>query len=298
MKKIVLCILGTLIILFTACKKDSEEQKNKKNSEQEVNYDSLAVQLVKVKDKLFNVPSPFEVSKFIEKNKIAFNSELLHKPSEYSKYLTSFKQALNLGVYGSNLATLFVYDQLSLSAQYFSVVKKLSEQLGIFNSLDQSLFERIEKNSQNKDSLIYLVSVVYQEIDAYLSENDQQEIAILILVGGWIESMYLMTQLYTIYNNSELLDKIAQQKIPLYNIVDLYSPYSNKSNEYDTLLRSLELLRLEFSKIEENYVFKKPEVFPDKHLTVINSETYYTLDNKTIKNITDQIYLLRKWVTK
>lgn len=283
------------IIAFVSCKEDKKN--NDKNLSKDTN-ETFFPEIIKVKDKLFNVPSPMQASFLIEKNKIQFNPEYLNKPTNYTRYLTTFKQSLNVGVYGSNLATLFVYDQLSQSAQYLSVVKKLSEQLGIFNSINQTLFERIEKNSQKKDSLIFLISDVYKEIDNYLTENDQQEIGVLILIGGWVESLYLLTQIVEFSPTDEVKERIAQQKLPISNILELYTPYKDKSKEYDTLYKSLELLNIEFQKIEENYIYNPPQTFADKKLTVVNSITTYSITDQNIKDIKKQIEKIRSWIIK
>lgn len=294
MKKISVILSILLLISFSACKNDN----NKKNN---INADTSNTQfpdLVKVKDKLFNVPSPIQASYLVEKNKIQFNSEFLNKPSQYSKYLTTFQQALNIGVYGSNLATLFVYDQLSLSAQYLSVVKKLSEQIGIFNSINQTLYDRIEKNSENRDSLLYIISDIYKEIDNYLAENDQQEIGVLILAGGWIESMYLLTQMSKSSDGVDIKNRIAEQKVPLSNIIQLLEPYKDKTKEYDTLYNTLSLLNIEFENVEENYVYQPSETFADKHLTVIHSKTSYNITQEQIVKISDKIDKVRRWIIK
>lgn len=295
MKKVLILTTILALIAFSSCNDDKKNNLNNNNTDTNQNY---FPELIKVKDKLFNVPSPIQASFLIEKNKIQFNPEFLNKTANYSRYLTTFKQSLNVGVYGSNLATLFVYDQLSQSAQYLSVVKKLSEQLGIFNSINQTLFDRIERNSQKKDSLLFLISDVYKEIDNYLTENDQQEIGVLILVGGWIESLYLLTQIVTISPTEEVKERIAQQKVPITNILELYMPYKDKSKEYDTLYKSLELLNVEFQKVEENYIYSPAQTYPDKQLTVVNSSTTYNITDQNIKDIKNQVEKIRNWIVK
>jgi hypothetical protein len=180
-----------------------------------------------------------------------------------------------------------------------SVVKKLSEQVGILNSLNKTLFERIEKNTENRDSLIFLISDIYKEIDSYLSENDQQDIGILIITGGWIESVYLLTQIAKINNNPEVIARIGEQKTPLNNIILLLEPYFNtKSSEFDTLFEDLTNLAIYFDAIEENYTYKQPETKPDEKLTIIHSTTTYNISDEDLAEITKKVEEIRTWVIK
>ncbi len=253
--------------------------------------------LVKVKNKLFSVPSPLQLSDYIQKENIVFDIELLNSPDNYSRYLTTTKQALNIGVYGADLGNLFVNDQLSESAKYFSVVKMLAEQVGVMNSIDEKLLDRIDKNNQNKDSLIYLMSDVYKEIDNYLTGNDQQDIGILIIVGGWVESLYYLCKIAENYNNPDLYDKIAEQKNPLNNILALMQPfYNQKDSDYDKLLENLTNLSIIFDSIEEIYTYKAPENIPQEKLTIIHSTTTYNITEEQVKDINKQITDIRNWI--
>ena len=40
--------------------------------------------------------------------------------------------------------------------------------------------------------MMFIVSEVYRQIDSYLLENDQEEIGVLIITGGWVESIYML----------------------------------------------------------------------------------------------------------
>ncbi len=281
----------SLLLVFSACDEDD-------NGKTDNNTDTIAVSdvppIVKVKDKLFSVPSPMQASEFIKNKNIPFNMEYLNVPENYSKYLTTYKQALNIGVYGADLGNLFVYDQLSQSAQYFNVVKKLSEQVGVMNSINQQLLDRIEANSDNKDSLIFIISDIYREIDNYLVENDQQEIGGLIITGGWIESVYYLTKIIEKDRDPEIINRIAEQKSPLNNIIELLHPYYNeKSDEFDELIEQLVDLSVIFDGIEETYTYEPSETFPEKKLTVIHSTTTYSITDEEIQKISEKIDAIR-----
>ena len=286
-------LLFTLVFGLSAC--DNEDNQNTNNSGDTSLSSSDIPQIVKVKDKLFSVPSPMQAAEFIKNKNIPFNMELLNRPENYSKYLTTFKQALNIGVYGADLGNLFVYDQLSQSAQYFNVVKKLSEQVGVMNSINEQLLDRIENNSDNKDSLMFIISDIYREIDNYLVENDQQEIGGLIITGGWIESIYYLTKIAEKDKDPEIINRIAEQKNPLNNIIALLHPYYNeKSDEFDALIEQLVDLSVIFDGIEETYTYEPSETDPEKKLTIIHSTTTYSITDDEIQKISEKIVAIRE----
>jgi hypothetical protein len=286
-------LLFTLVFGLSAC--DNEDNQNTNNSGDTSLSSSDIPQIVKVKDKLFSVPSPMQAAEFIKNKNIPFNMELLNRPENYSKYLTTFKQALNIGVYGADLGNLFVYDQLSQSAQYFNVVKKLSEQVGVMNSINEQLLDRIENNSDNKDSLMFIISDIYREIDNYLVENDQQEIGGLIITGGWIESIYYLKKIVEKDKDPEIINRIAEQKNPLNNIIALLHPYYNeKSDEFDALIEQLVDLSVIFDGIEETYTYEPSETDPEKKLTIIHSTTTYSITDDEIQKISEKIVAIRE----
>lgn len=292
MKKIlILLLIITPFIYF--CKHDKKTD----NPVTDNNIDSAIPTMMRIKDKLFSVPSPLQMSNYVSKENINFDMELLNKPDRSSKYLTTFKQALNIGVYGADLGNLFVNDQLSESAKYFSVLKNLADQVGVMNSINSKLLDRIDKNSQEKDSLIFLMSDIFKEIDNYLTENDQQDIGVLIIIGGWMESMYYLSSITQSNRTPDLYNKIAEQKNPLNNIIALMQPFYNEGNtEFDQLLEKLVNLSIIFDSIEEVYIYKKPETDPQNKITIIRSSTTYNINKEQIDKIYEEISQIRNWI--
>ncbi|NJO92749.1 MAG: hypothetical protein HC831_30115, partial [Chloroflexia bacterium] len=196
--------------------------------------------IVKINNRLFSIPSPFQVAMLVKDLKVPFNKELLNPVQKQSNYSTTFQQALNLGVYGADLSYLNIYEQLPDAAGYFAVIKVISKELGILSTLDEKTLKRIEDNNNNKDSLLYILSTVYRDADAYLFNNNRNEVGLLILAGGWVESLYIMTQTLKQENNQEIINRIGDQKHPLNNLIELNRPYYGKlSEEFDAFLEEL-----------------------------------------------------------
>ncbi len=289
------------VITFTfSCKRGAGRGKEKKNdtiTEDTLFNNPYKTTVLKFKNKTFGIPSPVLLSRITHELNIPFEPSLLNDYQNSTKYLTTFKKAINLGVYSANLAYINIYDQVSMFGNYYQVVKKIAEDLDLLSHIPQSTMDRIEQNSENKDSLVYIVSTLFRDIDAYLSDNDQQELGAIIIAGGWIESIYMLTQLYKRYPSEELLIKIGEQKAPLNNLLQLLQPYYNQQNpEIDYLFESLADISSFYDAISFEYQYSAPQDYPDKHFTVINSKTRVNVDNLDLEQITKRIVKLRNWV--
>jgi hypothetical protein len=283
------------ISLMIACgSNDEEENKNQ--------IDSTLLQnssVIKIDNRLFSIPSPFQVAMLVKENKIPFNKELLNPVQRHVNYSTTFKQALNLGIYGADLSYLNIYEQLPDAAGYFAVVRILSKELGILSTLDEHTLKRIEDNSNNKDSLAIILSGVFRDADAYLFNNHRNEIGLLILAGGWVEGIYMLTQTQNKHNNQEIINRIGDQKHPLDNLIELQRPYYGKiSEEYDDYLVSLVDLASVFDGVVREYSFEPPTTDPEKKLTIVNSKSKTIINEFQLQKITEMVAAIRKKIVE
>ena len=287
-------------IFFSACAgnagggKKTDVDTSKK--EQTAQLDPNKSAIVKINNRLFSVPSPLQLAGFLKELNLPFKKELLSDASARQNYTTSFKQALNTGVYGADLGYINAYDQLPEAAAYFSAVRFLTSELGILNSFNEETISRIEKNSGDKDSLLYIASLIYRESDYYLTNSDRNEIGALIIAGGWAESLYLMTNAgISGGNTKKLCELICEQKYPLNNLIELLRPYYGKLNNvnYDTFLENLSDLAGIFDEINVKYTFRDTKTDENKRLTVINSESNAALEDAQIEVIRTKITKLR-----
>ncbi|MGM0496616.1 MAG: hypothetical protein ACQESJ_01735 [Bacteroidota bacterium] len=279
-----------LLFVFS-CKSEKQEKPEEKDVSKE-EIDTSAV-LLKYNETLFILPSPHQITLQIEKNNVDFNKDLLNSVENYNRYNTNFKQALNIGVYGSDLGYINAYKQGSDGVSFLSVIKKLAEDLGVRGALDGQKFQQIEENMENKDSLIYYTSSAYKSIDSYLKRNNRKEIGALIIAGGWIESVYLLSRAAVESNNQTLINRLGEQKQPLNNLIELLSSYYYDSEKYTRLIDSLVDLAYEYDGIISNYYYKEPQVFPEEQLTVIQSETNVVISKYHLRTIADKIEKIR-----
>ncbi len=290
-----LLILFIVSHLVVGCNGNSEDETNNK-------IDSTLLQnpsIVKINNRLFSIPSPFQVAILVKDNKVPFDKELLNPVQNQTNYSTIFKQALNLGIYGADLSYLNIYEQLPDAAGYFAVIKILSKELGILTTLDEKTLKRIEDNTNNKDSLMHILSNIYREADVYLFNNNRNEVGLQILAGGWIESLYIMTQTQGKYNNQEIINRIGDQKYPLDNLIELNRPYYGKiSDEFDALLEELVELAAIFDGVSVEYTYEPPVVDEENRLTTINSKSKTIINEYQIQKITELTAKIRKSIVE
>ncbi|OFX35992.1 MAG: hypothetical protein A2X08_08030 [Bacteroidetes bacterium GWA2_32_17] len=290
--KLVSAIL-LMSVAINGCNSDgNNEDKIEQNIES--NIDSTQGTLIKFDNTLFSIPSPYEIAFLVKNSNLDFDKSLLNPYNKSHNYTNNFQKALNLGVYGANLGYLNVFEQNSEGIQYFSVIKILSQELGIENAFDKQTITRIENNLGNKDSLMFIISNSYRKADQYLKDNNRNDIGVLILAGGWLESTYMLTQLSQSSKNKEIATRIGEQKHPLDNLIKILSPYYNQSKEYAELIDALIDLAYDFDGIDINYTYSAPTVDVKNKLTVINSKSELLMTDQQLKTISDKISAIRK----
>jgi len=278
-------------MLFFSCTNNNEEETSNKIDSTLLKNPSI----VKINNRLFSIPSPFQVAMVVKDNKVPFNKDLLNLVQNQSNYSTTFKQALNLGVYGADLSYLNIYEQLPDAAGYFAIIKVLSKELGILTTLDEETLKKIEESSNNKDSLMRTMSNIYREADVYLFNNNRNEVGLLILAGGWVESLYIMTQTLSKYNNQEIINRIGDQKYPLDNLIELNRPYYGKiSDEFDAFLEELVDMASIFDGVSIEYTYEAPIIDEAKKLTIVNSKSKTIINEYQIQKITEMTAKIRK----
>jgi hypothetical protein len=137
------------------------------------------------------------------------------------------------------------------------------------------------------------MSSTYRLIDSYLKKNDRKEIGALIIAGGWIESVYILSQAILESNNRNLINRLGEQKHPLNNLIELLSSYYYDSDKYTSLIDSLVDLAYEYDGIMYNYYYEEPKIYPEKKLTVVQSRSNVVISKYHIQSIAGKIEKIR-----
>lgn len=288
-------ILFLLLAFLFAC--TSKESNSLQKEMMDVKVDTSNV-LVKFENTLLCIPSPYQVAYFLKKNDLPFNLELVNPIENHNKYNNNFKRAINLGIYGTDLSYLNIYNQSQNGLIYIAAVKSMSDQVGLSTAFKEDLLIRIENNLESEDSLLSLLSDAYRNANTYLKSNARESLGTLIITGGWIESLYILSQIaLENTNNRELINRIGEQKHPLINLVKLLSPFYYESPEYGALIDDLYDLINEFEGIIYTYSYKEPKIDTIEKLTIINSSSRVTLSEYHLRIIAKKIKTIRNSLT-
>lgn len=247
--------------------------------------------------KIFSIPSPIQTAYLIKDLDLTFDQSLLNSEEAVSDYVTEYQQALNLGIYGTDLGYSSLYNQKNISLKYLNAVDKLSAQLGLEAAFDSSFITRFENNSDNEDSMIVLMSDAFKKSDNFLKNANRKSTSALILTGGWIESIYIACELNGKKESSDIKRRIAEQKQSLSSIIDLLNEY-NKSNANDDLIAGMEGLKESFDKIEFNYEYSAPETDAENKMTTFHHKLDVEFDEGVMGEIIEKLRVIRESIIK
>lgn len=196
-----------------------------------------------VREIFYNMYLPEEMSRIFEQVGANFDPDIPVSPDDFSRFQQHPDIACAIGAYGVDLNYAKLFDQDALTGNYFTIIRVLSEKLEIPESYYEDLFERIDDPFFDRDSIAATASEIYEKTDAYLKKNGKGADAALIVMGGWIEALYIAGRIYEENpTNMEIMDRIAEQKYSLNSLIFLLSNYQDdlKNAEYLLYLKKLQ----------------------------------------------------------
>jgi len=249
-------LFGLLLIACGGDKKPNMAEVENSLAKEEQNLPEISSENIEAI--LSSIPSPLELSSYIQETGIDYNAGLLNSTDNYENYTASSKQALNLGVYGTDLGYTNLYNQIQDGLGYLSVVHKLSDDLNIGHFFDFESLKRLTDNESNLDSLLMITNQNFDRINKYFIEQNNASLSTLLLTGGWIESFHITNQVaLTQLQNKNLRERIGEQKIVLDNIIILLSVYSKQDKQIAELLKEMKNLEAAFTNVNISYQYEE-----------------------------------------
>lgn len=234
----------------------------------------------KIADIIQSIPSPAEISAVIKATEISYNAALLNTTENMDRYSTNSRKAFAIGVFGGDLGYINIYEKTYSSINYLNVIKNLAVDLKVGQFFDFNTIKRLAKSNKDIDSLIQLSTSNFNDMDNYLREQHRENLSALMATGAWLECLYLQTQAVKEKPNEELMERIAEQKITLQNLILVLNVY--KSDVYCAEVAK-ELLALEqaYSGVTLSSEFAQSEA------KEVNGELVVTDNSKSEVNITE-----------
>lgn len=218
----------------------------------EIAVDSSAVEGIQSAKQIFySLPSPLETAMILKRAGAKYNEELLNPVENVSKYNTNRSMALNLGIYSTDLSYASLFDQTQASIKYMSASKKMAEGLGILNAIDNTVIQRLEENVNNREVIMDIISETFLNTNSILEENDRVAVGTVILVGGWVEGLYIATSLVSNIQNAddELIDRVVDQKLSLGTVLNLLNQ-SKDNPDVNSVIGDIQELKKIYDQIQ------------------------------------------------
>ena len=291
-------VLGLTILfalILTSCNSGGKGAKKEADS-LDVSKDNAAVydDIKKAETIFYTLPSPLESAMLIKSAGALFNDKLLNPVENTKNYNTNKSLALNLGIYTCDLSFASLYDQTQLIINYMNAAKKMADGLGILEAIQEEDIDRLEENIHNTDVIMDIVSQTYLNSNSYLEDNGQPAIASIVLTGGWMEGLYISTQLVDIkdFNGNKLVGRIIDQKLSVDILISLLE--SSKGNPaIDELLVQISRVKIVFDKITLKTTPVRPEYDQAANVTVLKSEVQADLTPEVFKELSTVVGEIR-----
>lgn len=286
-----LAIVSAFILTMTSC-----EQPNSTNNVAPI-LDSNSVSssgTIKLQGHLISIPSPTQLAILVEQTKVPFRKEQLHDLAKRESYLSEQKKSLNLGIYGADLAYISNFNQGQLASDYFDAVGKSAGDLEILDHIDGKLVSRLNSNISERDSVLRLSAQFFQSADRYLKNNERTDLAGLILLGGWVESIHLATDAASI--SKDVRNRIGEQKNACQSLTDLMNKLDDPTLK--ELKDKMNELNDVYSEFTNSYTYGKPITDSKNKTTYFTSKSTIELDLEQLKEVSDKIDAIRKLITE
>lgn len=227
---------------------------------------------------------PSEISTIFEKTGAVYNPQILNPLENKSRYTTNSKAALNLGIYGVDLGYVKIFSQAQKSIMYFSEIHEISKQIGIPEDYFVEGIGYFQKKITNRDTITTLANKVYTSTNIYLQKNERPETAALIVLGGWVEALYISSMiLQDDKANAEITKRIAGQKYSLNSLTSYLNNYRNDISVSKYLLM-LKVLKKQYDNV--NIMFDQSSMQMDTINKIIHSDSYKVeISQQTLSDI-------------
>ena len=230
---------AALLMFAVAC---AEAPKNDEADQEEVTaVDSTEMEndeAMVEEDNSFMLPSPIQIAAIFNRAGLGFESGLTNPPENLSKYNTKTSKYLNFGVYSADLAYVVLNEQQQASIDYLNVVKKLSDEIGmpsVFGS--GKLIQSFEKNINNQDTVLRILTTIKRRTDEYLEENEEKSKEAIFFSAAWLEGMYLGANSSS--DKEKLTPRLLEQMTILDNVIKAIKVQNDPTLDMDFMVAGL-----------------------------------------------------------
>ncbi|HIP37292.1 MAG TPA: hypothetical protein EYG85_10605 [Crocinitomix sp.] len=290
---------GTLLtaLIFVGCSNSNDIEVSVKDNDTTSitqNVDNIETNELNVE---YSVPTPNELFEIVKLHGGELNIDLVNSLDNQENYIDAKSKALNFGVYSADIGYMSCFDHGIEFLKYTKAIEKLGNDLGISDVFDKDLMDKIENNEGNSDTLFLISNQTYYDSYQYLEENEKGTELSLIIAGGYIESLYIVTHLVDNYSDDNpIIEKIGDQKLVLENIIDFCMAYMDDASVNDFMNDLMELSKV----FEDNMtvVEEDSKVKDEDGISILSGGGYFKMNKVAFEAIKNKITELRNKITQ
>lgn len=245
----------------------------------------------------YSVPTPNELFEIIKAEGGELKIDLINSLDNEESYIDTKSKALNFGVYSADLGYMSCFDHSIEFLKYTKTVERIGDELGISEVFDQELMDRIENNEGNNDSLFIISNDTYYNSYQYLEENEKGTELALIISGGFIESLYIVSNLVDTYSDDNaIVAKIGDQKLVLENILDFCMTYMDEPSVGEVMDDLFSLSET----FENNMDFVEAEssIKTDGDIVTLSGGGHFKMNETAFNAVKDKVTEIRTKITQ
>ncbi len=230
-KAIAVVIIPMLILSFTGLNSCKNKAKKAETSEKALELEQVQTLEKEIEKNVYPLPTSAEVIKMLSELEVGYIMGIANPVASARKYLTSSEKAINMGVFGADLSYATLYNIQQEVLNYLDAIRSLANDLNMSQIYDETLYDRIRQNQDKKEELVTILTEAFDKTYAYLSENDQQALALLVVGGAWVEGMYLTTHVSeAAYQVAGISKVLIEQKESFDLFIEITEPYLTDQN--------------------------------------------------------------------
>ncbi len=292
-------ILGTFIIVLLTVSITSCNQNGKSDDEDIFDDKDDIGFITEVESQTYYlIPSPEGLFSFIRDGDLKYVKDVLNPTENMDKYIDTRAKELNFGIYSADLAYVASFNKYQESVDYLNTVRTLSDEIGISAVFDENLIGRIDNIIDNQDSLLKVTSDSYFSIVRYLESSNRTKTLALIVTGGWIESIFVVTNLIDNFDpNSDAVQLLADQKLVIENLMSYLDQNKSDDNIQRTIndLKNLQKIYQELkTEVKEN---SAPQENTDGKI-VVGGNAKIIMTKEQFEELKQEVAKVRNKITK
>lgn len=233
-------LIGTTALLLSSCGGAKQEEVDA--SEEDTASAGVDSQKISAQNVFNTIPSRATILELTKQANSEYNIQYLSNTEDVSKYSLESSRALNLGVYGADLNVASIYEQTQESMLYFKCVSIIAKSIGVSNSFDENMGDRMTANQSNRDSTLSIITQAFKSADNTLRKNGRPGTSSLLVAGAWTEGLYVACQTAKETKNEPIVKEIFNQNESLTNLIELLE-VSKIADEASYVLADLKTLK-------------------------------------------------------